>query len=71
MIGSVDDRFTADLDDGPALDHADTRDLLESVRREKMARRRGVPDETLRQGRRDLDAASSTATWPRSAWSLR
>jgi uncharacterized damage-inducible protein DinB len=57
----VDDRFTSDLDPAPALDHAATRNLLESVHREEMARLQSVSDETLRQARRDLDGGTIKA----------
>lgn len=57
----VDDRFTGDLEPGPALDHAATRTLLESVHREEMARLGRVPDEALRAPRRDLDGGTVKA----------
>ena len=57
----VEDRFTEDLDPGPALDHAATRALLESVHHEEMARLQGVPDESLRAPRRDLDGGTVKA----------
>jgi uncharacterized damage-inducible protein DinB len=57
----MDDRFTEDLDPGPALDHAATRALLDSVHRAQMGRLAGLPDEALRAPRRDLDGGTVKA----------
>ena len=57
----VEDRFTDDLDPGPALDHPATRALLESVHREQIARLTLLPDEALRAPRRDLDGGTVKA----------
>ena len=57
----VEDRFTGDLDPGPALDHAATRALLEAVHREQMGRLLGVGDAELGASRRDLDGGTVKA----------
>ncbi|HTI56185.1 MAG TPA: DinB family protein [Verrucomicrobiae bacterium] len=57
----VEDRFTEDLDPGPALDHAQTRARLESVHRDEMVRLAGLEDRSLASPRRDLDGATVKA----------
>ena len=61
MTKVVEDRFTEDLDPGPALGHAETRARLESVHREEMARLAGLDDGALASPRRDLDGAAVKA----------
>jgi hypothetical protein len=57
----VEDRWTDDLDPGPALDHAGTRARLESVHREEMARLAGLADAALSRGLLDLEGRPAQA----------
>jgi uncharacterized damage-inducible protein DinB len=57
----VEDRWTEDLDPGPALDHAATRARLEDVHRESMAVLARWPDAELRAPRRDLEGGTVKA----------
>jgi uncharacterized damage-inducible protein DinB len=55
VIKVAEDRWTADLEPGPALDHAATRARLEATHREAMARLLTVSDERLRESIEDLE----------------
>jgi uncharacterized damage-inducible protein DinB len=52
---ALEDRWTRDLDPGPPLDHAATRELLDRAHREEMLRLRALPDAELAAPRGDLD----------------
>jgi uncharacterized damage-inducible protein DinB len=54
----LDDRWTSDLEPGPRLDHAATRDLLTRVHEEEMARLGTLPDRELAASRRDLEGGT-------------
>ena len=57
----LDDRWTRDLDPGPPLDHAATRELLDRAHREEMGKLRALPDAALGAPRGDLDGAQVRA----------
>lgn len=53
----LEDRWTDDLDPGPALDLAATRARLDGVHREAMSRLLALPDHRLQDSLTDLDGA--------------
>ena len=54
----IDDRWTSDLEPGPPLDHAATRELLTRVHKEEMAHLATLPDAELAASRRDLEGGT-------------
>ena len=57
----VEDRWTEDLDPGPALGHAATRARLEDIHRASVAILEGWPDAGLLAPRRDLEGGTVKA----------